>query len=88
MACRARGRAQFAQSGAEVGYIETLLPLVHRSRGVKLDEAFVNNCDQVRFEEARAEIGGIIKQTVASGHADGLSSKPQTSMPATWVNGA
>jgi hypothetical protein len=35
-----------------------------------LDEAFSNNCDQVRFEEARAQIAQIIKRTVASSHAD------------------
>jgi hypothetical protein len=35
-----------------------------------LDEAFANNCDQVRFEEARAEIAEIIKRTGASSHAD------------------
>jgi hypothetical protein len=35
-----------------------------------LDKAFANNCNQAKFEEARAEIAEIIKRTVASSHAD------------------
>jgi hypothetical protein len=35
-----------------------------------LDEACANNCNQAKFEKARAEIAKIIERTVASSHVD------------------